>query len=440
MAARRTLISVSWSLQRARHGEQPVWMGVVLAAMLGQMGLPGGGFGHGYGAVAGIGQGPLGVSLPTLPQGRNPVRDYIPVARVADMLLHPGERYEFNGQSRTYPDIALVYWCGGNPFHHHQDLDRLRRAFRRPETVVVHDPFWTATARHADIVVPSTTTLERHDIGAAREDDLLIAMHQVLPPYAQARNDYDTFSALADGLGVGEQFTEGRTDLEWLRHLYMGDVRHRGGVDFDEFWERGELSLRAEPVEHVMYADFRAGSPLPTPSGKIEIFSATVAGFDYHDCPGHPVWLPPEYPTPRLPLHLIANNPATRLHSQLDHGAASAESKVRGREPLRIHPDDAAARGLRDGDVVRVANDRGSCLAGVVVSTAVRPGVVQLSTGAWFDPSAPEVATCVHGNPNVLTADVGTSRLAQGCTGQHTTVQVGRYDGPLPPIRAYDAP
>ena len=70
----------------------------------------------------------------------------------------------------------------------------------------------------------------------------------------------------------------------------------------------------------------------------------------------------------RFPLHLVANQPATRLHSQFDFGATSLASKVQGREPVRIHPDDAAARGIADGDVVRLFNHRGACLAGAVLS------------------------------------------------------------------------
>jgi biotin/methionine sulfoxide reductase len=143
-----------------------------------------------------------------------------------------------------------------------------------------------------------------------------------------------------------------------------------------------------------------------------------------------------------FPLHLVANQPATRLHSQLDFGAVSLASKVKGREPVRIHPLDAADRGIADGDVVRLFNHRGACLAGAVLSDAVRPGVVQLATGAWYDPLDPteDDPLCVHGNPNVLTRDAGTSKLAQACTGQLTIVQIERYNGPLPPIRAFDPP
>jgi len=109
---------------------------------------------------------------------------------------------------------------------------------------------------------------------------------------------------------------------------------------------------------------------------------------------------------------------------------------------VRIHPQDAAARGIKGGDVVRLYNERGACLAGAVLSDALRPGVVQLSTGAWYDPEDPaaEMPLCVHGNPNVLTRDAGTSRLAQGSTGQLTLVEIERFAGPLPPIKAFDPP
>ena len=138
-------------------------MGLTLAAMLGQIGLPGGGFGHGYGSMNEPGLAPLRCRLPVLPQGPNPVRTFIPVAAVSDMLLHPGEPFDYNGLRLTYPDIRCVYWAGGNPFHHHQNIPRLRRALQRPDTIVVHDPYWTAMAKHADIVVPSTTAYERDD-------------------------------------------------------------------------------------------------------------------------------------------------------------------------------------------------------------------------------------------------------------------------------------
>jgi biotin/methionine sulfoxide reductase len=453
-AGRRTLVTCSQSLQRAEHGEQPVWMGVVLAALLGQIGLPGGGFAYALGSTSNTGKPPVTVPVPTLPQGRNSIADFIPVARLADMLLQPAEAFDFNGRKLNYPDIRLVYWAGGNPFHHHQDLNRLRRAFARPDTFIVHDSVWTASARHADIVLPATITLEREDLGAAAGDPLLVAMHRAVSPYREARDDYDIFAGLAARLGFGDQFTEGRSVQQWLQCLYDAtrhqlQARGTDAPDFEQFWETGELLLPTLPWDGGIVRAFRrdpAAAPLPTPSGKIEIASATIASFGY-PCPGHPAWLPPSEGlgspmAARFPLQLIANQPATRLHSQLDFGAISLAAKIKGREPVRIHPQDAAARGIGDGDIVRLYNDRGACLAAAVLSDALRSGVVQLSTGAWYDPedAAAEKPLCVHGNPNVLTRDAGTSRLAQGCSGQLAPVEVERWDGLLPPVRAFDPP
>ncbi|XQZ30733.1 molybdopterin dinucleotide binding domain-containing protein (plasmid) [Arthrobacter sp. NyZ413] len=140
------------------------------------------------------------------------------------------------------------------------------------------------------------------------------------------------------------------------------------------------------------------------------------------------------------PLQLIANQPKTRLHSQLDIGTTSQNSKIKRREPLRMHPEDAAARNLSEGDVVRVYNDRGSCLAGLVVSPSLRRGVAQLSTGAWYDPSPDDASFCRHGNPNVLTADRPASSLSQAASAQHTLVEVEKWEGKIPRTTVTHAP
>jgi biotin/methionine sulfoxide reductase len=431
-------------------------MALVLAAMLGQIGTEGGGYCYSLGALAQVGTVAPLVHPPAFPQGQNPLKTYIPVARVADMLLNPGAEYDFDGERRTYPDIKLVYWVGGNPFHHHQDLNRLKRAFAKPDTLIVHDPYWTATARHADVVFPSTISLERDDIAGSSEDPYVFAMQRALPPFGQARDDYAIFSGLADRLGVGERFTEGRTADDWLRWLYDGLAALLASVgtavpSFEQFWEAGELTLPTPEDSTGWLRRFRddpAANPLPTPSGKIEVFSETIAGFGYPDCPGHPAWLAPDEwlgseVARRFPLQLVSNQPSARLHSQLDFGAASLEMKVDGREPLRINPADARARGILDGAVVKVHNDRGACLAVARLTEKVRPGVVQMATGAWYDPvplPGEPHPVCVAGNPNMVTRDVGTSRLAQGCTGQLCLVVVAPFVGEPPAGRGYAPP
>ncbi len=455
MASTRTMIAASWSVQRAQHGEQPYWAVVVLGAMLGQIGLPGGGFGFGYGSNAGAGNPRSAVPVPSLPKGQNPVKAYIPVARVANMLLNPGAHFDFNGRELTYPDIHLVYWCGGNPFHKLQDLNQLLHAWQKPDTIVIHEPWWTPAARRADIVLPCATTLERNDIGASHSDRFWFAMQQAIEPVGEARIEYDIYTALAERLGFREAFTEGRSADEWLRSMYDTARGHAARQkldvpDFDQFWEIGHFEFPVPDEPPVLFASFRAdpkANPLQTPSGKIEIFSETIDGFGYEDCPGHPVWLEPAEwlgckKAEAYSLHLISNQPRVRLHSQLDCGEVSVASKIAHREPVWINAQDAAARGINHGEVVRIYNDRGSCLAGAFVTDQIRPGVIQLSTGAWYDPvDAGEIGSMdKHGNPNVLTLDIGSSKLAQCCSAQTTLVQLERFNGPVPDITAFTPP
>ncbi|MDT0682008.1 molybdopterin-dependent oxidoreductase [Roseicyclus sp. F158] len=455
LVRKRSLISVAHAVQRAEYGEQPVWAAMTLAAMVGQIGLPGRGFTYAFGSLAHTGRQKVAVPIPVLPQGTNRCQAFIPVAAISDMLLNPGAPFSFMGVQHAYPDIHLLWWAGGNPFHHHQDLHRLAQAIGRVDTFVVQEQVWTATAKSADIVLPISFSLERSDFGGTRNDPRLFAMQKLCPPKGDVRSDYDALSAVAAALGPAEHadFTQGRSAEDWLRHLYeptRASLEAMGldAPDFDAFWEKGWIDLPCRDDTGGFLQEFRdnpEGRPLGTPSGKIEIFSQEIAGYGYDDAPGLPVWRPHKRgPTPDEPFILIANAPSTRLHSQLDFGATSAAHKVQGREKVRVNPADAAALGLQDGDIARMENDRGACLAGVQITEHVRAGVVHLQTGAWFDPhDDPEGLApvfCVHGNANVLTHDKGTSQLTHGCTGQIGRVALRKWTGPVPPIRAFDPP
>ncbi len=447
----RSLITCAWSLQRAHHGEQPYWAAITLAAMLGGIGLPGGGFAFGHGSSNGVGAPRADLPGPESPPPLNPARRAIPVARIADMLLAPNGEYEFNGHRAVYPDVRLIYWAGGNPFHHHQNLNRLQRAWQKPDTVIVHDSWWTPTARRADIVLPATTSLERNDVGGSGRDSFLMAMHQAIGPIGEARNDFDIFRALADRLGYEHAFTEGRDEMGWCRSIYdrFRAAAARKGVElpgFQQFWAEGYIALPPPTREYVLFEGFRADPakhPLKTPSGKIEIASEAIAKFGYEDCPPHPAWIAPAEwlggaEAKDFPVHLITNQPAARLHSQMDAGPVSTASKVAGREPIRINTANAASRDIRDGDVVRVFNDRGACLAGAIIDDGVLPNVAVMATGAWLDQSDGEPER--HGNPNVLTLDVGTSRLTQGSSALTALVEIERWTGPALPVRALMPP
>ena len=454
MAGSRTMLSVSWSLTRQDHGEQTYWAAITVAAMLGQIGLPGGGIGFGYSATNSIGDHGTKIPGASLPQGDNAVNDFIPVARISDLLLNPGQTFDYNGKQYQYPDTRVVYWAGGNPFHHHQDLNRMLEAWRKPDTIIAHEWCWNSLAKHADIVLPCTTPLERNDIAFSPRDPYVVAMSKVTEPVGLSRNDYDILAGIARQMGLEQAFTEGRDEGEWLEWIYQTTRESAGqkGIQLPTYadlkrdgWFKPEPP--ADPV--IMLKAFRddpVANPVSTATGRIEIFSPTVASFGYDDCPGHATWIEPlEWlggDTQHYPLHLISNQPSTKLHSQLDHGNYSRAAKIKQREPIMLHSDDAQKRNLKAGDIVRVFNGRGACLAGVTIDDQVRQGVVQMSTGAWFDPLEPGKpgSLCKHGNPNVLTPDKGTSKLGQGPIAHTCLVEVEIYRGDLPAVTAFDPP
>ncbi len=272
MAADRTMIAASWSVQRADHGEQPYWMAIALAAMLGQIGLPGGRIrlrvlrGRGDRKPSAEGAAAAAAHRSESGQGLHSggaVRRYAAESRRA--------AFDFNGHRLTYPDIHLVYWCGGNPFHKTQDLNRLLRAWQKPDSVIVHESWWTPAARRADIVLPCATTLERNDIEATPSDRYVYAMQRAIAPVGEARTEYEIYSALAERLGFHAKFTEGRTEMEWLRHLYDTARQQAAKRDldlppFEAFWDAGHVELPASrqssrPVRSLPARSRRAPAP-----------------------------------------------------------------------------------------------------------------------------------------------------------------------------------
>jgi len=438
VAAGPSLIACAWSLQRAEYGEQTFWMAVTLASLIGQIGRPGCGLSFGLGSMNAVARHGTRLRGPALPQGDNPAGTFIPVARIADMLLAPGDEFDYDGARLTYPDIRLVYWAGGNPFHHHPDINRLRQAWRRPETVIVNETHWTATARHADLVLPVCIGLERNDVCAARRSGEIVYSHQALEPQDDIKTDHEIFREMATRLGFEADFTEGRSPENWIRWIYEGYVRNHPELpSFDEFKEIGAVDyadLAGGPAPVVPLAGFVADpetAPLSTGSGRIELFSETIASFGYDDCHGQAKWFEPRSwlgspAAKRYPLHLLTPQPHNRLHSQLGQTSVGRSDERHGRAPVTIHPVDAAARGIADGQIVRLFNDQGTCLAAARLSDEARPGVAVLANGAWYDPDDPAAdrPLDLHGNPNVLVPDIPTSSLSQGPNGNSCLIEI----------------
>ncbi|NJB69465.1 trimethylamine-N-oxide reductase (cytochrome c) [Desulfobaculum xiamenense] len=459
IAGSRTLLMSGWGMQRADHGEQPHWMLVTLACMLGQIGLPGGGFtvGHHYSS-----QGAPSATAPVIPGlggGKTPEGHPapIPTARSVDMLLNPGKVIDFNGRKVTFPDIKMIYNGFSNEHTRHPERRKMMKAWRKPETIVIHEMFWTPTARMADIVLPVCTSLELNDISSSENGQFLLPMKKLVEPLYESRSTYDVFTAVAERLGVGREFTEGKTDMDWLRSFYDGARSQAKTLkvdmpDFNEFWEKGEaveFPISQESREFVRYADYREDplmEPLGTPSGKIEIYSKDIEKMGYDDCLAHAAWIEPAewLGSPKAktyPMHLLTGHPKYRLHSQMNHVAALRKKYTIGdREPIWINADDAKARGIANGDIVRVFNDRGQVLAGAFVTDRIRSGVVRLCEGGWYDPVEPgrEGSLCKYGSANVLTLDKGASKLSQAVVGNTALVQIEKYTGKVPAVTAFD--
>jgi len=252
--------------------------------------------------------------------------------------------------------------------------------------------------------------------------------------FADSKTDFEIFSGLANRLGFESTFTENKNEMEWIKFLWDKSKKIAKDFeinlpDFKKFWEKGFYEVPCPETKKIMFENFRNDPekfPLKTPSGKIEISSKTIENFKLSDCLSHPSWFEPyEWlgNTNKYPLHLISNQPTHRLHGQLDNASESRNSKIKDREPVLINSSDANQRSIEDDDIVMLYNDRGKVLAGAILSEDVMPGVAVLSTGAWFDPNY-ILNTEVHGNPNVLTNDVGTSSLGQGPTSHTTLIEI----------------
>ena len=439
-------ISASRGIQRCDHGEQSVRMMITLALLKGEMGLPGGGLTFEIPGFAGQGDARVkGRGPASFPAVANPVTQVILDQQYADALLKAPLTMNHNGKTYTYPqqgksECKLAYWAGGSMLNQHDEVNRNLEAMTKFETIIVHDSWWTPAARAADIVLPIACLFERNDITQFWR--YVVYQHKIMEPVGEARTDFDIFKELSKRLGFYDQFIMGmETEDAWLRKLLsLSDVK----LSYEELQKVGYYELPVDDTPYVAFEAFRKdpkANPLKTPSGKFEIHSETIASYKYADCPGTPQWMEPfEWlggaKAAQYPLHLVNKHPPYRRHSSYDNVQALHQfSKVRGYEPVYINPKDAAERGIATGDIVRVFNDRGAVLCGALVTASMRERVVIIHEGSWYAPAEPgKIGSLDRGGcASTLTAQRGTSQLAQGPVCHDGLVQVEKYAGEAKP-------
>jgi len=384
-STRPAAIQCGYAPGRTVYGEHFHRAAYALAAITGNVGITGGNSGVSNGATGTAG-------IKKLPTGKNPIDSRVASPLLADLLAR--------GKAGGYPaDIKMIYSAGGNLFNQCPNAAKMAASLDGVEFIVGQDHFLTPTVRHADIVLPATTFWERNDVHVpwAGAGHYAIYMRQAIEPMDACRNDIDIFSDLALRLGIDGYNT--RSENAWLRDLTKDVVD-----DFDAFAEQG-VARFPPPADAVAFsAQIRDGVPFKTPSGKIEIYSEILAAnpnpYGLGIIPPIPMWFAPTDDSRRFPLSLCTPKSRARTHSI--HGNQPLLARV-DPDTVWMHPQDAAARGLTNGQSVRVFNDIGATIVPLEVTDRILPGVVSIKEGAWFTPGSDGIDQT--GCANVLTTD-----------------------------------
>lgn len=395
---------------RSAFGEQFHRMACALAAMTGNVGVSGGGAG-------GFERGAVG---PMVPPGfakhfeGGPYEErlrQLDVPRRMQKQPHACNVWEFilKGTGGGYPtDIKMAYVAFANPLNQFPNVNKGIQALKELEFVAVHEQFMTATARFADILLPVSTVWERNDIARAwLTGPYYIYMNKVIEPIEDVKSDFDICKELAARLGVSNRMLELSED-EAVKQLAeaMEDVLPEVG-DYEDFKCKGIHKIK-RPAPVIAFSAQIASpgeNPFPTLSGKIEIYSEVIAALSNPLIPPVPKhidpWEGPEDPECVFyPLQLITPHQKNRAHSCFDNNPLLRQIEE---QSLCLSAKDAMARGISDGDLVRVFNRRGECIVPALVTETIMPGVVGLGEGAWYQPDA--IGRDRGGCPNVLARD-----------------------------------
>ena len=345
--------------QRSLYGEQTARALMTLVCMSGNMGIPGGGFSHNGRHSSG------GAAIAGLPYG--------PFRAARTVRQENWAKFLLNGSLE--PSIRMAYIVAANAINRSSDTRANARALEQLDYVVVQDPFFTPTARLADMVFPICTDLEHPDL--IRGQGETFYNPQILPPAGESQTDYWVLARLAERLGFGEAYTSGRTEEEWIQHLLA-----LAGIDGESLKRDGLLRSQEKPT--VPLSGFRADPTqhcLETASGLIQIVCHQAEG---HGLPRLPSYLDSRPgSTTDYPLQLVTPHSKLRANS-----TGHPNDWLQRLEPHRvwIHPLDAAARGIKNGDAIEVFNAYGTVVIPAKFTERIMPGVVCIYQGTWYQP------------------------------------------------------
>ncbi len=424
-----------YGMQRRAYGEQVVLAGCALASITGNVGISGG-WASGLGLPAPDGGGQWTV----FPTGVSPIKAKIPVFLWTEAVIRGTEMTAADGVigvEHLDNNIKLIYAVASNILvNQHANINRTVKILEDEslvEFIAVQEQFLTPSAKYADLVLPACTQFETWGLEDGwKFGDEVILMPKLVEPLGESMSDYQICTKVAERLGVGDAYTEGRSEKEWLEWC-IDQYRQESYPDIPGYQEMidANLGVYARPVTEpaIAFAEFRAdpeSHPLATPSGKIELFSKALYEKEQPDViPAVPKYIQ-EWESPfgpeaeKYPLQAIGHHTMQRVHS-----THANNDYLREAFPQRVflNPLDAAARGIKDGDLVRIFNERGVVVLTCRITKRIMPGVVDIPQGAWWEPDGQGQDR--GGSINTLTSERWTP-LAFG-TAQHTTqVQVER--------------
>ena len=436
--AKAANITQGWGPQRQANGENQARAIYTLAALTGNVGIPGGGTGGREGYYWPI--------TKWFPDGDNPVTTQISMFSWTDAIERGPELTALadgvRGKDKLDVGIKFMLQYGGNMLaSQHADINRTRKILSDEsmcEFICVVDNQMTASANMADLVLPDTTTAERWDLVPSEytgDMAYLIMAEKTIEPIFDSMPAYEMCTGIAQRMGIEQEFTEGR-DLEgWARWMQAETVReHPEFPTFDELREIGVYRYSNPDGFTVALKDFRddpEANPLNTPSGKIEIFSTGLwemsKTWQFPNAePGDVITALPEHvdtwegpvearTNKDFPLQVIGHHFKGRTHSTYGNLSKSKEAHP---QMVWINTMDAQDRGIAEGDLVEVFNDRGRIRIPARVTPRIMPGVLSVPQGAWFKLDADGVD--IGGAVNTLTK-IHPSPIAKG-NAQHTAL------------------